>query len=412
MKYFIDKRIVLSRTPEGPLAPHIRPFAGSLREQGYALASIHRHVLLAACFSRWLQQRGVSLRSITSDHPPRYLRYRMRKVQRGRGDLAALGHLLAFLHCERLVPAERIPSRRLTSAERCAQAYERYLREIRGLAKATIVNYVPFIRSFLKDCFDDGPVMLSRLCASDVVRFVQRQAAHLHQKRAKLLTCALRSFLRYVRYLGKTKLDLAAAVPIVANWSMSSIPRAITEDQVRHLLSSVDRRTAMGRRDYAILILLARLGLRSGEVASLELGDIDWKAGQLSVRGKTGQRSELPLTAEVGKVIAAYLRRGRPHSTSRRVFLRAKAPVRGFRGASGVGSIVRHRLQRAGIDAPTLGAHQFRHGLASSLLRHGASLSEIGELLGHHNPETTKIYIKVDLDALRTLALPWPGGVR
>jgi site-specific recombinase XerD len=286
------------------------------------------------------------------------------------------------------------------------------LREIRGLAKATIVNYVPFIRSFLKDCFDDGPIMLSRLCASDVVRFVQRQAAHLHQKRAKLLTCALRSFLRYVRYLGKTKLDLAAAVPIVANWSMSSIPRAITDEQVRHLLSSVDRRTAMGRRDYAILILLARLGLRSGEVASLELGDIDWKAGQLSVRGKTGQRSELPLTAEVGKVIAAYLRRGRPHSTSRRVFLRAKAPVRGFRGASGVGSIVRHRLQRAGIDAPTLGAHQFRHGLASSLLRHGASLSEIGELLGHHNPETTKIYIKVDLDALRTLALPWPGGVR
>ena len=412
MKYFIGKRIVLAQTPEGPLAPHIGPFAESLREQGYALASIHRHVLLAACFSRWLQQRGVSLRSITSDHPPRYLRYRMRKVQRGRGDLAALGHLLAFLHCERLVPAERIPSRRLTSAERCAQAYERYLREIRGLAKATIVNYVPFIRSFLKDCFDDGPVMLSRLCASDVVRFVQRQAAHLHQKRAKLLTCALRSFLRYVRYLGKTKLDLAAAVPIVANWSMSSIPRAITEEQVRHLLSSVDRRTAMGRRDYAILILLARLGLRSGEVASLELGDIDWKTGQLSVRGKTGQRSELPLTAEVGKVIAAYLRRGRPHSTSRRVFLRAKAPVRGFRGASGVGSIVRHRLQRAGIDAPTLGAHQFRHGLASSLLRHGASLSEICELLGHHNPETTKIYIKVDLDALRTLALPWPGGVR
>jgi site-specific recombinase XerD len=412
VKYFIDKRIVLSRTPEGPLAPHIGPFAKSLREQGYALASIHRQVLLAACFSRWLQRQGVSLRSITSDHPARYLRYRMRRVQRGRGDAAALGHLLAFLHCERVIPAERIPSRRLTSAERCAQAYERYLREIRGLAKATIVNYVPFIRSFLKECFDDGPVMLSRLCASDVVRFVQRQAAHLHQKRAKLLTCALRSFLRYVRYLGKTKLDLAAAVPIVANWSMSSIPRAITEEQVRHLLSSVDRRTAMGRRDYAILILLARLGLRSGEVASLELGDIDWKAGQLSVRGKTGQRSELPLTAEVGKVIAAYLRRGRPHSTSRRVFLRAKAPVRGFRGASGVGSIVRHRLQRAGIDAPTLGAHQFRHGLASKLLRHGASLGEIGELLGHHNPETTKIYIKVDIDALRTLALPWPGGVR
>jgi len=307
VKYFIDKQIVLSQTPEGPLAPHIGPFAEALREQGYALASIHRHLLLAACFSRWLRRQGIALRNITSDHPPGYLRYRMRKLKRGLGDTAALGHLLAFLQSQRVIPAEKIPLRRLTSAERCAQAYELYLRETRGLAKATIVNYVPFIRGFLKVCFDDGAVMLSHLCAGDVVRFVQRQAACLHQRRAKLLTCALRSFLRYVRYRGKTKLDLAAAVPIVANWSMSSIPRAITEHQVRLLLSSIDRRTSIGRRDYAILLLLARLGLRSGEVASLELGDIDWKTGQLSVSGKTGQRNELPLTAEVGKVIAAYL---------------------------------------------------------------------------------------------------------
>jgi len=147
-------------------------------------------------------------------------------------------------------------------------------------------------------------------------------------------------------------------------------------------------------------------------VASLELDDIDWNAGQLNVHGKTGQRSDLPLPADVGKAIEAYLRHGRPQSSSRRVFLRAKAPIRGFRGASGVGSIVRHRLQRAGIDAPTHGAHQFRHGLATPMLRQGASLDEIGEVLGHHNPQTTTIYTKVDLDALRTLALPWPGGVR
>ncbi len=283
---------------------------------------------------------------------------------------------------------------------------------MRGLARATIVNYVPFIESFLKDRFGDGTLALSHLCASDVVRFVQRQASRLHRKRAKLLTSALRSFLQYVRYRGKTKLDLAAAVPAVANWSMSSIPRAISAEQVQQLLASIDRRTAMGCRDYAILLLLARLGLRSGEVASLDLDNIDWKAGQLSVRGKSGQRSELPLPAEVGEAIAAYLRRGRPQSTSRRVFLRAKAPNRGFRGASGVGSIVRHCLQRAGLDAPTHGAHQFRHGLATQMLRRGASLDEIGEVLGHHNPQTTTIYTKVDLDALRALALPWPGGVR
>jgi site-specific recombinase XerD len=329
------------------------------------------------------------------------------------GDTAALRHLLDFLRHERVIPTEKKGSARpLTSAERCVQAYEEYLREARGLARATIINYVPFIRSFLKDRFGDGPVILSHLFARDVVGFVLRQARRLHPKRAQLLTTALRSFLQYVRYRGSTKLDLAAAVPVVANWSMSSIPRAIAADQVQQLLASIDRRTAIGRRDYAVLLLLARLGLRSGEVAALELDDIDWNAGQLSVHGKSGLRSELPLPAEVGQAIAAYLRRGRPHNTSRCVFLRAKAPLRGFQGASGVGSIVRHRLQRARLEAPTYGAHQFRHGLATDLLRHGVSLGEIGELLGHHNPQTTTIYTKVDLDALRTLALPWPGGAR
>jgi integrase/recombinase XerD len=320
--------------------------------------------------------------------------------------------LLDFLRKDGAIPAEKLSPHPVTPADRHTQAYEDYLREARGLARATIVNYVPFIRGFLKDRFGEDSVTLSNLRATDIVRFVQRQAPRLHLKRAKLLTTALRSFLRNLRYCGKTKLDLAAAVPVVANWSMSSIPRAIAADQVRRLLDSIDRRSATGRRDYAILLLLARLGLRSGEVTSLELDDIDWSAGHLSVHGKSGRRSELPLPSEVGKAIAAYLRRGRPASISRRVFLRAKAPIRGFRGSSGVGSIVRHRLQRAAIDAPTYGAHQFRHGLATALLRQGASLGEIGELLGHHSPETTKIYTKVDLDALRTLALPWPGGVR
>ena len=412
MKFLIDNRIVLSRAPEGPLATSIEPFAKSMREQGYARYSLHRQVLLAACFSEWLRQRGVALRGITSDHLQQYLRYRARQVRLCQGDTAALQHLLDFLRRERLIPTETVPARPLTSAERCAQAYEQHLREARGLAAATVINYVPFIRTFLKDRFGSGPVVLSNLCARDVVGFVQRQAPHLHPKRAKLLTSALRSFLQYERYRGKVKLDLAAAVPSVANWSMSSIPRAIGADQVRQLLASLDRSTAVGHRDYAILLLLARLGLRSGEVASLELGEIDWKAGRLSVRGKSGQPNELPLPTEVGKAVASYLRQGRPRCSSRRVFLRARAPVRGFRGASGVGSIVRHRLQRAGVDAPTHGAHQFRHGLATEMLRQGASLGEIGELLGHHSPETTKIYTKVDLDALRTLALPWPGGVR
>jgi site-specific recombinase XerD len=308
--------------------------------------------------------------------------------------------------------AEKPPARRLLPVERYAHAYAEHLRDARALARPTIVNYVPFIRGFLTDRFGEGPVRLARLNASDVVRFVQRQAAHLHLKRAKLLTTALRSFLRYARYRGEIALDLAAAVPTVANWSMASVPRAIGQDQIRQLLTSIDRRTATGRRDYAIVLLLARLGLRAGEVAFLDLEDIDWAAGQVSVRGKRGQRTALPLPADVGAAIAAYLRHGRPHSTSRRVFLRGRAPICGFASQGGIGSLIRHALQRAGIQAPTTGAHQFRHALATQMLRRGASLTEIGEILRHRSPQTTTIYAKVDLTALRTLALPWPGGGR
>jgi len=412
VKCVINDQVVLSRALDGPLAAHIGAFAQSRSAQGYARDSIHRQVLLAAGLSHWLKQQGVALRRVSSDHPARYLRDRARRVRPCLGDAPALRQLLDFLRREGVIAAEKIAVCRLTPAERCALAYAQYLRDARALARTTIANYVPFIRGFLTDRFGDGPTRLARLNAGDVVRFVQRQARQLHLKRAKLLTTALRSFLRYARYRGEVALDLAAAVPIVANWSMSSIPRAIGAKQIRQLLASIDRHTAIGRRDYAILLLLARLGLRSGEVAFLELDDIDWDAGQVSVRGKGGQRTDLPLHADVGAAIAAYLHHGRPRSISRRVFLRSKAPVRGFLGQCAIGSIIRHALQRTGIQAPTMGTHQFRHALATQMLRRGASLSEIGEVLRHRSLQTTTIYAKVDVNALRTLALPWPGGAR
>jgi len=412
VKYIINNQVVLSRALEGPLAAHIGPFAQSQSAQGYARSSIHRQVLLAAGLSHWLQQQGVALRHVSSDHLSRYLQGRTRRARSRQGDAATLRRLLDFLRREGVIAAEKIAARRPTPAEGCAHEYALYLRDARALARTTIINYVPFIRGFLTDRFGAGPVRLAQLNAGDVVRFVQQQAPHLHLKRAKLLTTALRSFLQYARYRGEVTLDLAAAVPIVANWSMPSIPRAIEVDQVRQLLASIDRHTAIGRRDYAIVLLLARLGLRSGEVAFLELEDIDWDAGQVSVRGKRDQRTALPLPRGVGAAIAACLRGGRPRSTSRRVFLRSKAPIRGFLSQCAVGSVIRHALQHAGIHAPTKGAHQFRHALATEMLRHGASLTEIGEVLRHRNPQTTTIYAKVDLTALRTLALPWPRGGR
>jgi len=412
VKYIINDQVVLSRPLEGPLAAHIGSFARWVSEQGYALCSLRRQVRIAAFFSRWLGQNGVRLHSVSSKHAVQYLRYRARRVGIHEGDAAALRYLIQFLRREGVVRAEKAAVPQPTPVEQCAQEFERYLREERVLARATIINYMPLIRGFLKDRFGDGTVKLSRLSAGDVVGFVQHQAPRLHPKRSKLLTTALRSFLQYARYCGEVIADLAAAVPVVPNWSRTGLPRAITTEQVRQLLASINRRSAIGRRDYAILLLLARLGLRSSEVAFLELDDIDWNVGQLSVRGKRGQCTELPLLPEVGKAIAAYLRRGRPEGTSRRLFLRAKAPLRGFQGASGVGSVVRHSLKRAKVNAPTHGAHQFRHGLATEMLRQGASLGEIGELLRHRHPQTTTIYAKVDINALRTLALPWPGGAR
>jgi integrase/recombinase XerD len=412
VKYVINDQVVLSRPPKGPLVPYIASFSTWAAGQGYALGSLRQRVRIAADFSRWLAKKSVRLHSVSPGHSAAYLRHRARRQRVGDCDATALRQLLDFLRGQGAIPAGNTRQRRLTSGERCARAFELYLREERLLAEATIVNYVSFVRKFLRERFGTGPASLSRLCAGDVVRFVQRQAPQLHLKTAKLLTTALRSFLCYARYRGDIQLDLAAAVPLVANWSMPSIPRGIAPDRVRLLLAQINRRTAMGRRDYAILLLLARLGLRASEVVFLELDDIDWKDGSVSVRGKGGRRSQLPLPAEVGEAIVAYLQHGRPRSDCRRVFLRARAPVRGFLGPTAICSIVRHALLRAGIDAPTKGAHQFRHGLATEMLRRGASLSEIGELLGHRSPETTKIYTKVDIDALRTLALPWPGGAQ
>jgi len=277
---------------------------------------------------------------------------------------------------------------------------------------ATRVGYAPFVRQFLVSRFGGGRVNLSKLSAPDVLKFVRRGAGQLKNKRALLMTTALRSFLRFARYRGDLTLDLAACVPPVASWSLSTLPKALPPAQVDQVLADARKRgSAVGRRDYAILLLLARLGLRGGEVCHLALEDLDWEKSRIAIRGKGGRATHLPLPADVGQAIAAYLQHDRPRvSDTRRLFLRVRAPLTGFKGPGSVGSVVKHALERAHIDSPRKGAHQFRHSLASMMLQQGSSLSEIGELLRHRSPDTTSIYAKVDLRSLRSLALPWPGG--
>ena len=226
------------------------------------------------------------------------------------------------------------------------------------------------------------------------------------------MVTALRSFLRYLRHQGRIATDLAAAVPGVAAWRLSGLPKFLPIDQIQRILKSCNRQSTVGRRDYAILMLLARLGLRAGEIVALTLDDIRWDTGEITVLGKGGRQSRLPLPHEVGRALADYLQRGRPLCSSRRFFIRDHAPRQGFANSGAVSTLVHRALERAGVSSPSKGAHLFRHSLATHMLRQGASLADIGDLLRHRGINTTAIYAKVDLNALRLLAQPWPGGIR
>jgi integrase/recombinase XerD len=393
-----------------PLAPYIDSYAAQMRGEGYARQTSEVQIRLVADFGYWLDRRGMQVQEISAELFQPYLRARARRRRPTRNDRSALHRLLDLLVRQGVVSAPALPV--ATPAERLQSEFRLYLQRERALASITQTHYVTFLSEFLTERFGPGPVDLSGLCAADVTGFVRRRAVAIHSKRVQLMTTALRSFLRFARYRGDIDKDLAACVPAVANWTLSTIPRALPPEQVEQVLASVDRKTPMGRRDYAILLILARLGLRAGEIRTLTLEDLDWQEGLITVRGKAGRYSQLPLPVDVGAAIADYLRYGRPTASSRLVFLRVKAPAGGFKGPSGVGSMVRHTLARAGIDASRKGAHQFRHALACQMLRQGASLSEIGELLRHRSPQTTAIYAKVDIASLATLALPWPGGAQ
>lgn len=293
-------------------------------------------------------------------------------------------------------------------------AFARHLREQQGLASPTIERYTIVAQQFLEHRFSAGEIDMRAVVASDIIGFIRCQTAHLRPPGLKCVVTAMRSFLRYGQYRGDVPGELVAAVPAVATWATTpALPRAISSDHAQQAIDSCDLGTAIGLRDRAILLILARLGLRANEVIALQLGDCDWDRGHVLVRSKGGRECLLPMPADVGSAIAAYLERGRPLSNDRHLFLRSAAPICGFmQGSDAIGSIVKYALARAGVDAPRRGSHQFRHALAVHMLRGGASFAEIGEVLRHRSPQTTSIYARVDIDALRPLALPWPGGAQ
>ncbi|MGH8132468.1 MAG: tyrosine-type recombinase/integrase [Steroidobacteraceae bacterium] len=287
--------------------------------------------------------------------------------------------------------------------------YERFLSSERGLARVTVVGYLFIVRRFLTEQFGNKALRFHDLRPQDLHRFILREVRRVSRTHARTTVTTLRSFLRFLRQRGSIKTDLAAALFGVAHWRLSDLPKSLAPEQVERLLRCCDRSTASGQRDYAILLLLARLGLRGGEVLAMTLDDLDWERGEMLVRGKGLRFERLPLPKDVGVAVVHYLRHVRPACSTRKVFIRLKAPRHGLR-LSAICCVVRRALKRAGSNPDFKGAHLLRHSLATKMLRRGASLGEIGQLLRHRQPTTTQIYAKVDIKALRGIALPWMGG--
>jgi site-specific recombinase XerD len=278
----------------------------------------------------------------------------------------------------------------------------------RGLGNATARGYVEAVRPFLHGGLSADGLNLEHLSAADVVSFVVARCPRQSRGAARLTVAALRSLLGFLHVDGVIERSLASSVPSVAGWRLAGLPKRLDADQVRRLLASCDSSTPNGCRDIAALTTPVRLGLRAGEVAKLRLDDIDWRAGEIVVCGKANCTERLPLPADVGEAVAAYMQRGRPASAQgRTVFVRIKAPHCAL-SSPGVSQIVAAAARRAGLGR--IYAHCLRHTAATQMLSAGASLREIGQLLRHRRALTTAIYAKVDRDALRTIARRWPGG--
>lgn len=397
----------------GLFGAYLDSYVDALEHLGYARTTIQQNVREVVTFGAWLTAGHLSLVAVDDHHVDQFVDERRRKRGHSRqGGTGILGGFVAHLR-ERGTIATANVIRQASALEQIEGRYERHLRVERGLSSACVEAYLPFVHRLLLERFGAEEPQLGELQPSDIFGFVQRHAHAMSSSRAQLMGSAFRSFFRYLLQRGEIAADLASSVPSVPDWRLSSVPRYIEPEQVELLLRGCDQNTATGRRDYAILLLLARLGLRAGEVVRLELSDIDWRRGELRIRGKGRSIDHLPLLTDVGKALAAYLQQDRPQSTSRQVFLRMRAPCRGFASAAAVTVLVVRAIERVGLKPPMKGAHLLRHSLASSLLHNGASMAEIAELLRHRSPRTTEIYAKVDLTGLRSVSRPWPvtGGL-
>ena len=407
--YFFNDRTdpgTIEALKSEPLTVPLETYARRLHDEGYAIQSGALQLRFLGCFNRWLSRRRLRSEDVDTAVIAQFLRGRAPNIRRG--DSAALSRFLTILQPN----SSKAAPPPLTAVEIALEQFHQYLRQERGLTESTFINYTPTVRAFLLGRFPEDIVDCQQITAGEITTFVAGQAAVITSKRASLVVTSLRSFLRYLFHRDLVATDLATCVPTIATWSLSHVPRFLSAEQIQKILDSCERETVIGKRNYALLLLLARLGLRAGEVVAMQLEDLDWEAGLITVHGNGKRVAQMPLPAEVGTAIADYLSKSRPRCSSRRVFIRAKAPLTGFANSIAICSLVDRAMERAGVESEYRGSHLFRHSLATQMLQHGASLLEIGDLLRHRDPDTTRIYAKVDLVSLRSIALPWPGGNR
>jgi site-specific recombinase XerD len=390
----------------GPLETYASGFALELTRDGYTPNATADQLRLLAHLSRWLVAKRLSAMEITPTVIDAFLIARRASGYTLWLSRRALRPLLEYLRALGATPPDPVVVP--TPLEGLLGRYREYLTVERGLTRSTARGYIDMVEPFLRlHQAADGTLELTTLVAADITRFIVAEAPGRRVGSAKLLVTALRSLLGFLHVDGVLAYSLSAAVPSVAGSRLAGLPKGLASGQVQQLLATCDQRTAVGLRDFAMLTVLARLGLRAGEIVTLELDDVDWRSGELLVRGKGNRLERLPLPVDVGLAIVAYLQHGRPTSVCRRVFLRARAPHRALT-TGGVTDIVINAARKAGL--PPIGAHRLRHTMATEMLRAGAPLTEVGQVLRHRSLLSTAIYAKVDHRALRELARPWPTG--
>jgi site-specific recombinase XerD len=405
---------VINRLRSSVLGSSLDDLAAHLSEGSYATNTVRNYLRAVGHLGYWLDEERISLSTVTEKTIDVFIHNHLPDCRcpvpfgAPLTDLrAAMGHVLAVLHKSTLIPAKQVSVP--TPADVIITEFVMYLSGTRGATSQTCGIYTCHIRKFLDERYGTSAIEVSTLCADDLMCFVAKQAERYKPATAKSIVSALRSFIRFLQMKGLCAAHLVEAVPTVPEWKLSRLPKSLTDAQLDSLLAAFDRTTGVGRRDYAIALCLSQLGLRAGEVAELSLDNIDWRSGVLRIaKGKSRRTSLLPLPAQVGRAIVTYLRHGRPQTRNRHVFVSHIGPVGNAIKADAVKAAIRRGFKRAKIRTPSKGTHILRHTAATRMIRGGASLKEVADVLRHRLLDTTLIYAKVDIRQLAEVALPWP----